>query len=61
MISLAQLRSVELDAGLEAAVAEMSRGGAVSLPVVANGHILGTISREDVTWFLKRAQALQAA
>lgn len=59
MVSLAQLRSVGLDTELKTVVEEMSQGGALSLPVVAEGHILGTISREDVMWFLKRSQAVQ--
>ncbi len=61
MVSLAQLHAVGLDTELKTAVEEMSRDGAGSLPVVANGRILGTISREDVTWFLKRAQAARAS
>jgi len=60
MTPLAQLRSVGLDTELKSAVEEMSRVQVPSLPVAANGHILGTISREDVLRFLRRAQALQA-
>ena len=60
MTSLAQLHSVGLDTELKSAVEEISRGQVPSLPVVANGHILGTISIEDVWGFLRRAQALQA-
>ncbi len=61
MVSLAQLHAVGLDTELRTAVEQMSREGTPSLPVVGNGQILGTISREDVMWFLRRAQGSTAS
>ncbi|MCL4393752.1 MAG: site-2 protease family protein [Chloroflexi bacterium] len=55
MVSMGQLHSVGSDTELGAAAEELTLDGAPSLPVVADGHVLGTLSREDVTWFLRRA------
>ncbi len=56
MHPLAGLHAVALDAELRTAAEEMAQDGVASLPVVANGQVLGTISREDVLWFLRRAR-----
>ncbi len=60
MRPLARLHAVDMDAELRTAAEEMAQDGVPSLPVVANGHVLGTISREDVLWFLRRAQRAPA-
>jgi Zn-dependent protease/CBS domain-containing protein len=61
MISLGRLHSVQLDTELKSAVEEMSSDRVSSLPVVSNGRILGTISREDAMWFLRRVQTMKAS
>jgi Zn-dependent protease len=60
MVSLAQLHSVGLDAELSTVVEEISRDETGAMPVVANGQILGTIGREDVLWFLRKARGQPA-
>ena len=61
MIPLARLPWVEPNTEIRTAAEEMARRGIPSLPVVANGHLLGIISREDVMRFLYRLQVLRRA
>ncbi len=60
MIPLSHLQSIAPEAQLETVAAELARHGAASLPVVANGQVLGTIGREELSWFLRRPKTLQA-
>jgi Zn-dependent protease len=61
MIPMARLHWVEPGTEIRTAAEEMVRRGIPSLPVVANGHLLGIISREDVMRFLHRLQMLRRA
>ena len=59
MIPLARLHGVEPNTAIRTAAEEMARRGIPSLPVVADGKVLGIISREDVVQFLHRRQILR--
>ena len=61
MIPLARLHWVEPNTDIRTAAEEMARRGIPSLPVVADGKVLGIISREDVVQFLHRRQILRHA
>jgi len=51
-------KRVQPDAELWAALEEMDRDGVNQLPVMADGHIQGMLSREDVITFLRTLQEL---
>jgi Zn-dependent protease/CBS domain-containing protein len=56
MIPMEQTKRVQPDAELWAALEEMDRDGVNQLPVMADGHIQGMLSREDVITFLRTLQ-----
>jgi Zn-dependent protease len=58
MIPIEQTKRVQPDAELWAALEEMDRDGVNQLPVMADGHIQGMLSREDVITFLRTLQEL---
>ncbi len=60
MIPVSRLHLVGPDTELEIAANEIVREDVPSLPVIANGHIFGTIGREELTWFLQRLRVLRA-
>ena len=53
MLPAAQVKSVEPDSELWTVLQEMDRSGVTQLPVVANGQILGMLSREGIMRFLR--------
>ncbi len=59
MIPLSRLQSIAPDTQLQTVAEELARYGAASLPVVANGQVLGTIGREELSWFLGRLKTLR--
>lgn len=58
MIPVGRLHLVGPDTALQIAADEIARDDVPSLPVISNGHILGTIGREELTWFLQRLRTL---
>lgn len=56
MIPMAQVKWVRPDMDLEAALETMDRDGVNQLPVIANGQIVGMLTREDLIGFLRRLQ-----
>ncbi|MGH7145044.1 MAG: site-2 protease family protein [Planctomycetota bacterium] len=58
MLPLDQSRQVTPQTGLWAALQLMDRGGVNQLPVLADGRVVGMLSREDVITFLSTLQAL---
>jgi Zn-dependent protease len=58
MLPLAQLKRLDPDTGLWAALQEMDRDGVNQLPVTRDRHVLGMLSREDVITFLRTLQEL---
>jgi CBS domain-containing protein len=60
MIPIEQTKRVQPDAELWAALEEMDRDGVNQLPVMADGHIQGMLSREDVVTFLRTLRGMGA-
>jgi len=60
MTPVEQMRWVPPEEELQQALAEMDRDGVNQLPVMAEGSILGMLSREDVISYLRTLQALRA-
>jgi Zn-dependent protease/CBS domain-containing protein len=56
MIPIAQVKWVRPDMDLEAALEKMDRDGVNQLPVMANGQMVGMLTREDLISFLRRLQ-----
>ena len=56
MVPVARLPHVTPETELGTVAGQMGFDGGLSLPVVSNGQILGTISREDLWGFLQRMQ-----
>jgi predicted transcriptional regulator len=56
MIPMAQVKWVRPDMDLEAALTEMDRDGVNQLPVMANGRMVGMLTRGDLVSFLRRLQ-----
>ncbi len=54
MIPVAKLKRVRPETDLDAALGEMDRDGVNQLPVMAEGRLLGMLSREDLVGFLRR-------
>jgi CBS domain-containing protein len=50
---LSQLKQVQPNNELWAAVEEMDRDGVNQLPVTSDGHVLGMLSRDDVISYLR--------
>jgi Zn-dependent protease/CBS domain-containing protein len=58
MIPVARMKWVGPDMDLEAALGEMDRNGVNQLPVMANGQVVGMLTREDLVSFLRRLKPL---
>jgi CBS domain-containing protein len=58
MIPMERTKRVQPDAELWTALEEMGRDGVNQLPVMADGHIQGMLSREDVLTFLRTLKEL---
>lgn len=56
MIPIAQVKWLRPDMDLEAALEKMDRDGVNQLPVMANGQMVGMLTREDLISFLRRVQ-----
>jgi CBS domain-containing protein len=53
MMPVARAKSIGPDSDLWIVLQEMDRSGVTQLPIVANGQILGTLSREGILRFLR--------
>jgi Zn-dependent protease len=53
MIPLAQVKRIQPDEELWAAIEEMNHDGVNQLPVMTNGHIEGMLRREDIISYLR--------
>jgi Zn-dependent protease len=53
MIPVARAKSIGPDSDLWSVLQEMDRSGVTQLPVMADGQILGMLSREDIMRFLR--------
>ena len=60
VLPLEELRRVAPDTPLVAALQLMDRDGVNQLPVVADGRVIGMLSRDDVISFLRTLQELQS-
>jgi len=60
MLPLEQLHCVGPETALVASLQLMDRDGVNQLPVVANGRVLGMLSRDDVISFLRTLQELRS-
>jgi Zn-dependent protease len=60
MLPAAQIRSVEPDCELWTALQNMEREGITQLPVMANGQILGMLTRKGILRFMHTLQELGA-
>jgi Zn-dependent protease/CBS domain-containing protein len=58
MIPMEQLKCIEPDAELWAALQKMDRDGVNQLPITRDNHVIGMLSREDVITFLRTLQEL---
>lgn len=58
MIPKERMKRIQPDLELSTALLEMDRDGVNQLPVMANGHIEGMLSREDVISYFKTVQEL---
>ena len=58
MLPFEQLKSVDPDAELWAALEKMDRDGVNQLPVTRDHRVIGMLSREDVISFLRTLQEL---
>jgi Zn-dependent protease/CBS domain-containing protein len=60
MLPLEQLKRIDSDTELWAALQKMDRDGVNQLPVTRDHHVIGMLSREDVITFLRTLQELGA-
>ncbi len=58
MIPLAQVKRIQPDEELWAAIEEMNHDGVNQLPVMSNGRIEGMLRREDIIGYLRNLQDL---
>jgi CBS domain-containing protein len=58
MLPLEQLKRIDPDTELWAALQKMDRDGVNQLPVTRDHHVVGMLSREDVITFLGTLQEL---
>jgi Zn-dependent protease len=58
MLPLEQLKSIDPDTELWAALQKLDRNGVNQLPVTRDHHVVGMLSREDVISFLQTLQEL---
>lgn len=61
MLPWEQLKVIDPDAELSAALQEMDRDGVNQLPVTRDHHVIGMLSREDVITFLGTLKELGAS
>jgi CBS domain-containing protein len=59
MLPLEQIKGIDPDTGLFAALQKLDRDGVNQLPVTKDHHVVGMLSREDVISFLKTLQPAQ--
>jgi Zn-dependent protease len=59
MLPMEQLKCIEPDTELWAALRKMDRDGVNQLPVTRDNHVIGMLSREDVITFLRTLQELE--
>jgi len=59
MLPLDQVKQVDADSGLWAALQMMDRDGVNQLPVTRDRHVVGMLTREDVISFLGALQTLE--
>jgi CBS domain-containing protein len=60
MLPLEQLKRTEPASELWTTLQQMDRDGVNQLPVMAEGQVVGMLSREDVITFLRTAQELRS-
>jgi Zn-dependent protease/CBS domain-containing protein len=60
VLPMEELKRIEPDTELWAALKEMDRDGVNQLPVVEDGRVVGMLSREDVITFLRTLQQLKS-
>lgn len=60
MITIERMQSIRPEAELMSAIEKMDRNGVNQLPVMANHHILGMLSRDDIISYLRTLQELAA-
>ncbi len=60
MIPTPQVKWIRADANLWRAISEMDANGVNQLPVMADGRVLGMLTREGVIGFLRTIQELQS-
>jgi Zn-dependent protease/CBS domain-containing protein len=58
MIPMAQVKRIQPDEELWAAIEEMNHDGVNQLPVMTDGHIEGMLRREDIISYLRNLQEL---
>jgi Zn-dependent protease len=58
MIPVAQMKRIQPDEELWAAIEEMNRDGVNQLPVMTDGHIEGMLRREDIIGYLRNVRDL---
>ena len=58
MLPMEQLKHIDPDTELWAALQKMDRDGVNQLPVIRNQHVIGMLSREDVITFLRTIREL---
>jgi Zn-dependent protease/CBS domain-containing protein len=58
MTPMSQVKRIQPDMGLEAALEKMTRDGVNQLPVMSDGRVEGMLSREDVISYLRMLQEL---
>ena len=61
MLPMEQLKCIDPDTELWAALQKMDRDGVNQLPVTRDNHVIGMLSREDVITFLRTLQDLGTA
>jgi Zn-dependent protease len=61
MLPMEQLKCIDPDTELWAALQKMDRDGVNQLPVTRDNHVVGMLSREDVITFLRTLQDLGTA
>jgi predicted transcriptional regulator len=59
MLPLEQLKCIDPDTELWAAMQKMGRDGVNQLPVIRDHHVIGMLSREDVITFMRTLQELE--
>ena len=60
MLPVKQLKRIDFDTELWAALQKMDRDGVNQLPVTRDHHVIGMLSREDVITFMRTVKELGA-